>query len=342
MQQQQQQQRPASAIEVIQPPNDTISCLSWSPKANFLAGSAWDGEVRVWEIDNQGKSAARTRDNYQSPVLSCCWDGDGTQVFSGNCNNKAMVLDVATGSSRQVGEHAAPIRSVKIYAAQRLLVTGSWDKTIKYWDGRQPQPVATINVPERVYCMDLRGDVLAIGTASGVIANPVAQPTQTGKQWIIGNNPHVQYQVRSLGIFIDSKGIAVGSIAGRVAVVHIHPPSVTFDFSFKCHRRQLEVYAVNSISFHPVFGSFATAGSDGSYHFWDKDNKRVLKKMDNVVSPLTILATEFNALGDIFAYAVGYDWSRGADYYESNPQMKKNAIYLCAVQQDDVKPRSTN
>lgn len=28
--------------------------------------------------------------------------------------------------------------------------------------------------------------------------------------------------------------------------------------------------AVNTMAFHPVHGTFATAGSDGTYNFWDK------------------------------------------------------------------------
>lgn len=38
-----------------------------------------------------------------------------------------------------------------------------------------------------------------------------------------------------------------------------------------------DIYAVNSIAFNPAFGTFATAGSDGTYHFWDKDSKQRLK-----------------------------------------------------------------
>ena len=42
------------------------------------------------------------------------------------------------------------------------------------------------------------------------------------------------------------------------------------NFTFKCHRDGSDIYAVNSICFHPVHGTFVTAGGDGSYNFWDK------------------------------------------------------------------------
>lgn len=49
--------------------------------------------------------------------------------------------------------------------------------------------------------------------------------------------------------------------------------SASMNFSFKCHRENpstgiANVYSVNDISFHPTFGTFSTAGSDGTFHFW--------------------------------------------------------------------------
>lgn len=46
------------------------------------------------------------------------------------------------------------------------------------------------------------------------------------------------------------------------------------NFSFKCHREtpagspNVNVFSVNAISFHPTYGTFSTAGSDGTFHFW--------------------------------------------------------------------------
>ena len=52
----------------------------------------------------------------------------------------------------------------------------------------------------------------------------------------------------------------------------------TKNFSFKCHRENnsVDIYAVHDISFHPVFGTFATAGANGNFAFWDKDAKQVV------------------------------------------------------------------
>lgn len=76
-------------------------------------------------------------------------------------------------------------------------------------------------------------------------------------------------------------------------------------FSFVCTQ---DIYAVNDIAFHPIHGTLATVGSDGSYSFWDKDARTKLKSSEPLDQPLTKCA--FNHSGQIFAYAVGYDWSK--------------------------------
>jgi hypothetical protein len=65
-----------------------------------------------------------------------------------------------------------------------VLVTGSWDKTLRYWDGRSPTPVATVNLPERAYCMD--------------VAYPLAVVATAERHVLIYNltNPKVEYKVR--------------------------------------------------------------------------------------------------------------------------------------------------
>ena len=115
------------------------------------------------------------------------------------------------------------------------------------------------------------------------------------------------------------------------------------NFSFKCHRETptnqrdvANVYSVNAISFHPVHGTFSTAGSDGTFHFWDKDAKHRLKGYPQVGG--TISATNFNRDGTIFAYAVSYDWSKG---YSANTPQYPIKVMMHPVGIEEAKPRPT-
>jgi mRNA export factor len=97
----------------------------------------------------------------------------------------------------------------------------------------------------------------------------------------------------------------------------------------------VDVYAVNDISFHPVYGTFSTAGSDGTYHFWDREAHLRLKAFPPVGGSIT--STAFNRDGTIFAYAVGYDWSKGYSY--NTPQYPCK-VMLHPVIGDECKERA--
>lgn len=65
------------------------------------------------------------------------------------------------------------------------------------------------------------------------------------------------------------------------------------NFSFKCHRETptgvsniTNVFCLNAISFHPTYGTFSTAGSDGTFHFW----------YDSCLSRLTTLANSISGI----------------------------------------------
>src|SRR4051794_16452915 len=51
-----------------------------------------------------------------------------------------------------------------------MLVTGSWDKTLRYWDVRTAgQPKATVQLPERCYSMDVKQNMIVVATAERFI-----------------------------------------------------------------------------------------------------------------------------------------------------------------------------
>lgn len=127
----------------------------------------------------------------------------------------------------------------------------------------------------------------------------------------------LKYQHRCVAIFNDKKkapvGYALGSIEGRVAIQYLNPATPKDNFTFKCHRVNVsnnfqDIYAVNDIAFHPVHGTLVTVGSDGTFSFWDKDARTKLKSSETIDQSITKCA--FNYSGHIFAYAVGYDWSK--------------------------------
>eukprot|EP00698_Gefionella_okellyi_P004941 TRINITY_DN14564_c0_g1_i1.p1 TRINITY_DN14564_c0_g1~~TRINITY_DN14564_c0_g1_i1.p1 ORF type:complete len:343 (-),score=63.68 TRINITY_DN14564_c0_g1_i1:42-1070(-) len=322
---------PNKDFEVPQPPSDSVSSLTWSPKANLFVAGSWDSKVRCWEVQQGMQTVPKAILSHDAPVLCTAWSPDGTKIFSGSCDKTAKMWDITTGQSQAVASHQAPIKEIFFVDTANVLVTGSWDKTLKYWDLRQQMPALTVNLPERVYSMDASYPLLVVATAERhILIFDLKQPTVEYKRL---QSP-LKYQSRTVASFLDRTGFALGSIEGRCAIHHVEDRDAGRNFAFKCHRENEEIYAVNCIKFHPVFGTFATAGSDGTVHFWDKDSKQRLKPFPKCNMPIS--ACGFNGDGSIFAYAVSYDWSKGAEYH--NPQYGSH-IMLHPTPEAEIKPR---
>jgi mRNA export factor len=129
----------------------------------------------------------------------------------------------------------------------------------------------------------------------------------------------LKYPTTAIHCFADGKGYCIISIEGRcgvknvnLATNNINPPE---DYCFKCHRVEEngigKVYTTNGMAFNKAFGTFATYGNDGCYLVWNKDTKTRLKSTKPAPWPIT--AADFLENGTLFAFAFGYDYSKGAE-----------------------------
>lgn len=261
------------------------------------------------------------------------------------CDKQAKVWDLGSNQVVQVAQHDAPIKTCHWIKAPNYscLMTGSWDKTLKFWDTRSPNPMMSISLPERCYCADVDYPMAVVGTAERHII--VYQLEGKPQQFKVLESP-LKYQHRCVAIFKDKKksptGYALGSVEGRVAIQYVNPANPKDNFTFKCHRSNgapngfQDIYAVNDIAFHPLHGTLSTVGSDGTFSFWDKDARTKLKSSELLEQAVTKCA--FNSNGQIFAYAVSYDWSKGHEYYNTG---KKNNIFLRSCY-EELKPRANS
>jgi len=261
----------------------------------------------------------------QAPLLCSSWKPDGSQVAAGACDNSAYLWDIQKNACQKFGSHNASVKRIH-FVDNNVVVTGSWDRTIKYWDlsKNTSTPAATVNVPERVYCSDQKNMHLVVGCADKKLrVYDLRNPSNVVKEI----TTTLKHQFRCVAMFPDeSKGLCVGSIEGRV-MVHTYNDSGR-TFAYKCHRSQDTIFAVHAIKFHS-FGTFLTAGADGSILFWDKDQKQKLKTLNKCPQP--IVDADFNKNFTMLAYASSYDWGRG-----QSGQTRGSQLYIRQVQPTDV------
>lgn len=158
------------------PPTHPISSLAFNPNPpssspisrQFLAAS-WDSTVRLYQlVDANSSSSSLSGENkasatrqlhrfqHEAPVLDVCWLSP-TLAASGGVDRRVRLLDLETGNATILGKHGSAISRVRYEPSTRLLITASWDKTIKLWDTTS-QPVKlvkTLKMPEKVLAMDV-------------------------------------------------------------------------------------------------------------------------------------------------------------------------------------------
>lgn len=337
----------ANDVTVANPPTDTVLQLSFCPTQDLLAASSWDNKVRVYAIDpSLGQNEGRALYDHEAPTLLVHWTGDGSKVVSGGLDGKVMLFDLASQQAQQIGAHDAPVLVVKYVECgpsnTPAVVSGLWDKSLRYWDMRLPLPMSTVVLPERVYCMDTQQKLLVAALAGRSIAVvDLNAPQQIFKTVTLP----LKWPTRLIACYPQANGYAIGLIEGRCAFQYIDDAEQTkLGFTFRCHRKTPGgvgpnradpiAYAVDSMAFHPVYGTLSTTGADGTFCFWDKDARQRLKAFPDVGYPIP--ASAFNRSGSIFAYALGYDWSEGV---AGNRPDYPNMIKLHATNESEVAPK---
>jgi len=113
--------------------------------------------------------------------------------------------------------HDQPIRAVRFIKAASapspLIATGSWDKTVRYWDPRNTgSPLTTLNCDERVHAMDTAGNFLIIGLPQKAIR---LVDLKSPSRFSATLSSPLVHQTRVISAIPDGSGFAVGSIGGQ-------------------------------------------------------------------------------------------------------------------------------
>ena len=319
-------------------PGDTISSLAWAPNVahRIFACSSWDSKIRLYDtvIQNMQQKGLVQKAifNVEDPCISMAWSDDMTKLFAGCINNTIKAFDPSTGQSIDIGKHDAAAKDMFWLQSANMLLTTSFDKTLRFWDLRQPNPAAGFQLNHKIYCADLSGSLLCLGLSDEKI--------------LVVNLPHIQNmlgksnldyidsplgqssQLTCIGFFTDGSGIGTASHDGRANLSKLDAdsngkPKLGNIMTFKCHKvdtgtggNQQMLYPVHGIGFHPKAKNFVyTAGGEGNIFFWDYGAKNKITSFNYKGIPVT--KVKMSPDGLLMAYALGYDWAKGIEGYMS-------------------------
>ena len=103
-----------------------------------------------------------------------------------------------------LGNHEDAIKCVEFCSNLGIIITGSWDRTLKVWDPRQQHSIGTYNQSgEPVYTMSLSGEKLVVGTANRRVLVWDLRNMQFAEQ---RRQSSLKYQTRSIQCFPNKQG----------------------------------------------------------------------------------------------------------------------------------------
>jgi len=350
--------------------NDAISCCKFHPSSAQFIVSSWDNTISVYEFFGNNQSKKLGQQKHDKPILSCCYDDNGNNIFSAGCDNLIKIWNPQQNQFVNLGQHQAPVRCIEYCGNKNYLISGSWDRCISFWDPRnagnngQIKPLHSMNLNNKIYAMCQKGNNLVVALSNTDIKtfdlrnNSQEIFSTLGEHQTNAKSVCLKKQVRCIDIFPNNEGYVAASIGGRVIIKHFNRNESTKDFSYKCHRHVLSgnskvthVFAVNQIKFHQQTSVFATGGDDGEIVTWDKDGraklftfgKMEIKNFNNktgnnnsniTYNKMPIVSLDFHKNGQYMLYATSYNWNKGQEFNDQSQQTPQ--VYLHQVQQKEM------
>ena len=188
--------------------SDTVTALAFSPNHQFLASTSLDKTVRLWSLKS-GKEIYALKD-YPEPILALAVDGKA-MVYGGKGSslnlrhtktgkpirsfpingqpNRALALSrqgslLAAGSGAEIvmwnrhkklfelRGHTASVSSLAFSADSQILVSGSYDQTIKLWNVKTGEAIDTLTGHQAAVCSvaySYDGKVIASSSADKTV-----------------------------------------------------------------------------------------------------------------------------------------------------------------------------
>ncbi|KTW30866.1 hypothetical protein T552_00576 [Pneumocystis carinii B80] len=303
--------------EITPSPLDGVSSLVFSPYTSMhLAMTSWDKTLKLLDItsilsndDNKDdKNIILFSFEHKAPVLDCCFSNE-IHIYTGGLDRRVRMFDLFTSNILVLGTHDDAVKSTLFNRNINLLITGSWDKTIRQWDSRSNNKSVNINsLPQKVFSMDSVDYKLVVAMANRIVyiydLRNMNEPLQQRES-------SLKFMTRVVKCMPDGQGYVTSSIEGRISVEFFDPSpeSQIRKYAFKCHRQVHDgidnVYPVNALAFHPIYGTFVSGGGDGIVALWDGVVKKRLRQYPKY--PASISSLTFSNDGKYMAIGTSDD-----------------------------------
>ncbi|TIA92928.1 hypothetical protein E3P99_00364 [Wallemia hederae] len=294
---------------------DLISDMVFRPRSQDLLVASWDNSLKLVRDEN-----ILVNFNHSNPILTTTFT-DASNFYFGCLDGRLYQYDLDTRKYRVQWSTGNAISSSTFNQPHNLLLASSLDSQLAVLDTRSDAPVHTLKLSHKIYDVDSSNHLVVSAMADRQIAihdlRKLDKPVQLRES-------SLKFMTRRVACMPDDVGFVTSSIEGRVAVDYFDPsPQVQSNkYAFKSHRQSSNdsdvIYPINALAFHPIYGTFATGGSDGFVNLWDANAKKRIKSYGRYKN--AVQAVAFSDDGESMAVA----FSKGPE--ETHPASSSDEV----------------
>ncbi|KAI9111681.1 hypothetical protein K1719_017371 [Acacia pycnantha] len=299
-------------LQFENPIGDAISRIQFAPNGNNLLVSSWDSSLRLYDVDN---SVLRLEAPSEAALLDCCFQDDFV-AFAAGSDGLIRRYNLHLGIIDTIGNHDDIATCIGYANETCQLITVGFDKLL-LWDIRvENAPTCSKILGAEVNSMSVSRLNLTVGIGTSVHIYDLRYFDKP----VASSEPHKGTQIRCVSSIPYTRGFAVGSVDGRVALqISDSSSSNDIEFIFRCTPKSVDgrhyLASVNDIIFSPlVQGAFATGDNEGYVILWDAGSRKRLIELPKY--PNSVASFSYNHVGQLLAVASSYTYQEAKEIEE--------------------------
>ena len=197
-----------------------VRTLAFSPDDRRLVSGGNDSTMRFWNVTT-GKQADFFESGKSDYVAAVCYSPDGKSIAV-ESTAQTRIYDVASGEWRTLSDgHSSRVYCAEFAPGGRVVVSGSQDETVRFWDATTGKGLATVTTGETVKGLSFSSDgkvlVAALDSRAVLLIDAVAR--RKGRQ--------VKTAARVRGVCVSGEGtrIAVGLENNHIQLLAVRTTS---------------------------------------------------------------------------------------------------------------------
>ncbi|MEB3289769.1 MAG: hypothetical protein VKI82_07630 [Leptolyngbya sp.] len=243
-----------------------VNAVIFGPRERLISGGE-DGQVIQWDLTDPGTRQRLPLHGWQVSALAVdqAWDGDTLAVACGD-GRIYLVSLTQQFPPKLLVQHQAAVTALAVNIPEKLLVSGSQDRTIRLWSWPGGRLSHTITLPKvaitALACHPQDGRIISGDAQGNLQVWNAAQPDQNTIGPIL---PPWSAAITALAVSPNGQWLAIGTDAGQLTLIDL---SRLGGGELDGGQQMRHDWSITDVVFTPDSRMVVSASADETLRFW--------------------------------------------------------------------------